>query len=125
MTHQAKKMEGIPQLRYANTSKAWLFVYALLYFAAAIQGMQLGMFTPTISAIFMTLMGVLSLLAVFVESRVLRLLLSAIWGYAAIANWMKTVQWIPPYSDLQYTVMALMNMVQAICLAYLGEVWNI
>ena len=125
MIHQAKKLEVLQPLKYANPAKAWLFVYALLYFSAALQGMQLGMFTPTISAIFLTLMGVLSLLGIFVENRTLRFLLSSLWGYASIANWMKTVQWIPPYSDLQYTVMALMNMVQAICLAYLGEVWRL
>jgi len=125
MTHQAKKLDVLQPLKYANPAKAWLFVYALLYFSAVIQGMRSGLLPPAISAIFLTLMGALSLLGIFIENRLLRITLSAIWGYAAIANWMKTVQWIPPYSDLQYTVMALMNMVQAICLAYLGEVWRL
>ena len=125
MTHNAKKQVGITSLGYANLAKAWLFVYAVLYFSAVIQGMRTGVFTPMVSAIFLMLMGILSLIAVFVENRVLRILLSALWGYATIANWMKTPMWIPPYSDLQYTVMALLNMVQAVCLAYLGEVWMI
>lgn len=125
MIHQAKKLGEPCGRRYETIAKAWLFVYAILYFAAAIQGMRSELFTPTVSLILLILMGGLSLLAVYVENRGLRILLSFIWGYAAIANWMKTVQWIPPYSDLQYTVMALMNMVQAICLAYLGEVWRL
>lgn len=125
MTHQAKKLDGPCGRRYETLAKAWLFIYSLLYFSAAIQGMRSGLFTPIVSLIFLILMGVMSLLAVYVEKRVLRLILSAIWAYATIANWMKTVHWIPPYSDLQYTVMALMNMVQAICLAYLGEVWRL
>ena len=75
MTHQAKRQAGIPPLEYANLAKAWLFVYAVLYFSAVIQGMRTGVFTPMVSAIFLVLMGVLSLIAVFVENRVLRILL--------------------------------------------------
>ena len=118
------KQKGIPPLGYASLAKAWLFVYAILYFSAVIHGMRSGVLTPLVSAIVLMLMGILSLTAIFVENRILRILLSVLWGYATIANWMKTPQWIPTYSDLQYTVMALMNMVQAICLAYLGEVWK-
>ena len=125
MTHQARKLGSIPSLEYANLAKAWLFIYSILYFSAVIQGMRSEIFNPTVSAILLTLAGILSLTAIFVENRTLRILLSALWGYATIANWMKMPQWVPVYSDLQYTVMALMNMVQAICLAYLGEVWKI
>lgn len=125
MTHQAKKLRGVPPLEYANLAKSWLFVYAMLYFAAVVQGMRCAIFTPLVSAIVLMLMGGLSILAIVFENRMLRIFLSALWGFATIANWMKTPMWVPPYSDLQYTVMALMNMVQAICLAYLGEVWKL
>ena len=125
MTHQAKTMTGVPPLEYACLARAWLFVYALLYFAAAVQGMGIQGWTPLLSAAFLISMGVLSLLGNFVENRWLRILLSGSWAYATVSNWMKIIPWIPTYSDLQYTVMALLNMVQAVCLAYLGEVWKL
>ena len=112
-------------MEYASLAKAWLFVYAMLYFAAAVQGMGIQGWTPMLSAAFLIAQGVLSLLGYFVDNRWLRIVLSLSWAYATVANWMKIIPWIPAYSDLQYTVMALLNMVQAVCLAYLGEVWKI
>lgn len=70
------------------------------------------------------MMAGLCMVGLYVDSKPVRIALVVLWGFASIANWMKIVDWTPVYSDLQYTVMALMNMGQSISIAIVGEVWT-
>ena len=74
--------------------------------------------------VILLVMAVLCMVGLYIDSKSVRIVLVVLWGFDTIANWMKIVDWIPVYSDLQYTVMALMNMGQAISLAVIGEVWK-
>lgn len=123
MTHQAKKTGGIPPAEYTSLAKAWLFVYGVLYFCAAILGMKIVGW-GVLGTLFLGLGGVLCWVSIYLRSEPFRLVLSVLWGFACVASWMKLVLWMPPYSDLQYTVMAVLNLVNALCLAYLGGVWK-
>ncbi len=125
MTHQARKLEGIPPLEHANLAKAWLFIDGILYFCAAILGMKVVGWGSGLSILFLGVSGVLCWVSMYLGSKPFRLVLSFFWGFACVANWMKLILWIPQYSDLQYTVMAVLNLVNALSLAYLGEVWKL
>jgi len=125
MTHEARRQAGIPPLEYANLARAWLFVYGVLYFCAAILGMKVVGWATLLSLFFLVLSGILCWAALYLDFKLLRIGLSLFWGFACVANWMKVISWLPQYSDLQYTVMAVLNLVNALSLAYLGEVWKI
>jgi hypothetical protein len=84
----------------------------------------LAWFSPIINIVVMLVMGALCVAALAISNKWLRLTLAFIWALAAMTNWMHIAIWIPPYTDFEYTVMAVLDMVQSLSLVTLSEVFT-
>ena len=105
-------------------ASAYVLTYGIIYVAAALRGMRVQGIPPLFSVLFFFLLAGLSGVGLYVKSKTVSIFLVAVWCLATVDNWMKGIVWVPAYSDLQYTVMALLNFTQAISLAVIGEVWK-
>lgn len=108
-----------------HMASAYVFVYGVLYIGAAMLGTGFTGIPYQIAFLILIVMGLVCWSALALKLRLWRTVLCFLWGFAAMASWMRIVPWTPPYSEVQYTVMALMNMGQAVSMAVLGEVWRL
>jgi len=104
-------------------ASAYVFTYGVLYIAAAVLGMGIQGLPSVVSFLLLFVQAGLCMVGLHSKSKAASIILVAVWSLATVGNWMKLIVWVPAYSDLQYTVMALLNFTQAISLAVIGEVW--
>lgn len=86
-----------------------------------------GIWSPVVgmawSIIGMTLLGLLTLLATLPHKSVnpVRMGLAVFYVWAFLFEWLHGPAWVPPWTDLQYVVMALINLTCAVCLLMMSD----
>jgi hypothetical protein len=99
-------------------------MYGVLYIASGAMGLGLSGMPYWLSFTLLTVTGVFSIFLAFKENKWLLLFVSIFWGLSGVANWMKLIPYTPPFSEFQFTVMALLDLVQAVVCATLSGVFN-
>jgi len=102
-------------------SKIYIWVFGLLHLIVIILGVRIFEFPYWLSCLSLALCWLFSWAAIFIKSKELRILLSVVFCIAWGFEWLQIYTWYPPWTDLQYTIIALMNLLHAICLAYLAD----
>jgi len=104
--------------------RGWIFVYGVLYIASGVMGLGLSGMPYWLSSTLLIITGVFSILLAFKKNKWLLLFGSIFWGSSGVANWMKLIPYTPPFSEFQFTIMALLDIVQAVACAALSEVFD-
>lgn len=104
--------------------RGWVFVYGVLYIASGVLGLGLSGTPYWLSSTLLIVTGVFSIFLAFNVNKWLFLFGAIFWGSSGVANWMKLIPYTPPFSEFQFTIMALLDIVQAVACATLSEVFN-
>ena len=103
---------------------AYSVVFASMHVAAFILGLRIVGVGDVFSGVAMLLFAFLCVAGLLWDNKVWRLFLAVGWGVAVMVEWMHLIQWIPAFSDLQYVVIAVLNMGMALSVAVLSEVFQ-
>lgn len=108
-------MPGLERL-----AKSYLMVYGFVHIAAIMLGIGVASQPDWVSVGGLLSSAFLCFIGVAITNKWFRWFMSFGWSVAAMVEWMKLIPWMPPYSDLQYNVFALLNLGAALSLAYLA-----
>ena len=99
---------------------SYVSVFGFLHIVVIPLGVRIAEFPYWLSCLSLILCYLFSLLAVVWNNKVLRLILSAVFSIAWAYEWLQIYTWIPPWTDMMYLVMSLLDLVQAVFLVVLS-----
>lgn len=103
-----------------SLAKGYAIVFAFMHVAAIPLGVRIEGVSYTLSVLLILLFACLCIAGFLWDNKYWRLFLTAGWSVSVMVEWTHFIIWAPAWSDLQYIVMALLNMVMALSLAYLA-----
>jgi hypothetical protein len=94
--------------------------YTLAYSVCYIVAPFMGLYATTIgflpSALFLIAMGVGLLLVTITENRYLMMALALGEAMGCVGHYLKIIPWVPAFSDTAYVLMAILDLIQCVCL---------
>lgn len=102
-------------------AKGYAVVFGFIHLAALILGIRIMNVSSILSDILLLLFAVLCFSGLVWANKWWRLFLAFGWSVSFMVEWTHLIVWAPAFSDLQYTVMAVLNMGMALSLATLSE----
>jgi len=105
-----------------NFPEAFVIAFGAAHVLSTVVGIWSPLVGPTLSAVGMTVLGLLTIAATLPHKIVvpLRMSLAVFYVWAFLAEWTQFPQWIPAWTNTQYVVMSLVNLTCAVCLLMIG-----
>lgn len=104
---------------------SYIWIFGLLHVVVIPLGFRLQELGPILSSIALLMMWAASWIGIYYGARWFRVVMAIIFSIAWAYQWSHVYTWIPPWTDLQYAVIATMDFIQAISFAYLAEIWDL
>lgn len=104
-------------------AKSYAVVFGFMHLAALILGLRIAGQPLLVSVAAMILFAFLCFSALL-KNPWLRLFLGFGWSVSVMVEWMHLIPWAPAFTDLQYVVIAALNMGMALSAVTLSEVFG-
>jgi hypothetical protein len=101
--------------------RCYALVFGFMHTVAPFLGLRIVGLSELVSFCAMFLFAILCFLAIGANPRPVNGFLAFGWGVSVMVEWLHLIQWAPAFTDLQYIVMALLNMGMALGYAYLSD----
>lgn len=99
--------------------KCYALIFGIMHVVAPFLGLRIVGSSDLVSFCAMFLFAILCLLVIQPNPRPVNAILAFGWSVSVMVEWLHLIQWQPAFTDLQYIVMALLNMGMALSYAYL------
>ena len=109
-------VQHLPGETFDGLARAYTMSFSICYMVAPFLGLHISLIGFVPSALFLVGIGCALAYAVYSGNRSIMLFLAVGEAIACVGHFLGVVPWVPVFSENSYIVMALMDLVQSLCL---------